>query len=226
MPTAPNAIALAVCSGVSALVRTDIRVASSHHFISCWKFLNFSVFFAASSPSIRPATISDGAVLTLAGVDLAGRAVDRHPVAFLERLAVDRDRARLVVDFDRRRAADAHLAHLPRDERGVRRHAAARGEDAFGGDHAAQIFGRRLDADEQHLLALLRRGHGAIGVEVDLAGRGAGTGRQAGRDHLRLRHLRDVEHRREQLLELVGRDCASPPSSSRSASPCACRSRT
>ena len=35
-----------------------------HHFISCWKFLNFSVFFAASSPSIRPATISDGAVLT------------------------------------------------------------------------------------------------------------------------------------------------------------------
>jgi hypothetical protein len=64
IPTAPNATALAVCSGVSALVRTTMRVASEHHFISCWKFLNFSVFLAASSPSINPATISDGAVLT------------------------------------------------------------------------------------------------------------------------------------------------------------------
>ena len=98
-----------------------------------------------------------GRGLDLAGVDLADRAVDRHPVAFLERLAVDRDRPRLVVDFDRRGAAHADLAHLPGDERRVRRHAAARGEDAFGRDHAAQIFGRRLDADEQHLLALVGR---------------------------------------------------------------------
>ena len=64
MPDAPNAIAFAVCSGVSALVRTSILVASSHHFISCWKFRNFSVFLAARSSWIRPATISDGAVLT------------------------------------------------------------------------------------------------------------------------------------------------------------------
>ena len=64
MPCAPNAIAFAACSGVSALVRTPSRVAWSHHFISCWKFLNFSVFFAASSLSINPATISDGAVFT------------------------------------------------------------------------------------------------------------------------------------------------------------------
>ena len=34
MPTAPNAMAFCVCSGVSALVRTDIRVAWEHHFIS------------------------------------------------------------------------------------------------------------------------------------------------------------------------------------------------
>ena len=64
MPTAPNAIAFSVCSGVSALVRTDIRVACAHHFISCWKLWNFSVALAASSPSTRPATISDGAVFT------------------------------------------------------------------------------------------------------------------------------------------------------------------
>ena len=65
MPTAPNATAFSVCSGVSALVRTLMRVASEHHFISCWKFLNFSVALAAALPSMRPATISDGAVFTL-----------------------------------------------------------------------------------------------------------------------------------------------------------------
>jgi hypothetical protein len=64
MPTAPNATAFSVCSGVSALVRTTMRVAAEHHFISCWKFLNFSVCCAAWSPLIRPATISDGAVFT------------------------------------------------------------------------------------------------------------------------------------------------------------------
>ena len=91
----------------------------------------------------------------------------------------------------------------------MRGHAAARGEDAFGGDHAAQIFGRRLDADEQHLLALLGRRHGAVGVEIDLAGGGA-RARRAGRwrSTLAFFDLGDVEDRREELLELIGRDCA------------------
>ena len=39
-------------------------VALAHHFISCWKLLNFSVFFAASSPSSSPRRFRDGAVLT------------------------------------------------------------------------------------------------------------------------------------------------------------------
>jgi hypothetical protein len=39
MPTAPNATALAVCSGVSALVRTESRVAFAHQSMSFWKFL-------------------------------------------------------------------------------------------------------------------------------------------------------------------------------------------
>ena len=59
-----------------------------------------------------------------------------------------------VVDLQRAGAADADLAHLAGDERGVRADAALGGEDAFGGDHAAQVFGRGLIADEQHLLAL------------------------------------------------------------------------
>ena len=113
MPTAPNATALAACSGVSALVRTLMRVASEHHFISCWKFLNFSVCLAAFVAVDQAGDDLRRRGLDLAGVDLADRPVDRHPVAFLERLAVDRHRARLVVDFDRRGAADADLAHLP-----------------------------------------------------------------------------------------------------------------
>ena len=38
MPMAPNATALAVCSGVSALVRTASRVALAHQSISFLKF--------------------------------------------------------------------------------------------------------------------------------------------------------------------------------------------
>ena len=184
MPTAPNAIAFCVCSGVSALVRTLMRVACSHHFISCWKLLNFSVFFAASSPSSSPATISDGAVLTWPAKTLpAVPSIDIQSPS-LNVLAVDGHRARVIVHFHRGRAADADLAHLPGHERRVRRHAAAGGENAFGGNHAAEIFRRRLDAHEQHRLALVRRGHRAIGVEIDPAGRRARTGRQTGGDRL------------------------------------------
>ena len=88
----------------------------------------------------------------------------------------------VVIDLQRGRAADADLAHLPGDERRVRTDAAARGEDAFGGDHAAQIFRRGFVADEQNLFALLGGRDGAIGVEINLAGRRAGTGGQTGGD--------------------------------------------
>ena len=76
-------------------------------------------------------------------------------------------------------AADADLAHLAGNERGVRGDAAAGGEDALGGDHAAKIFRRGLDADEQHSFALGGGGGGAVGIEIDAAGRGAGTGGKA-----------------------------------------------
>ena len=93
--------------------------ASEHHFISCWKFLNFSVFLAASFPSISPATISRGRRLHLAGVDFPGRAVDRDPVAFLERLPFDLHRARLVVDLLSRRRRTR--TPCPSDARPTRR---------------------------------------------------------------------------------------------------------
>ena len=60
-----------------------------------------------------------------------------------------------VIDLQRAGAANADFAHLAGDERGVRADAASRGQDAFGGDHAAQIFGRGFDADEQDFFAFV-----------------------------------------------------------------------
>ena len=141
----------------------------------------------------------------LAGVNGAGGAVDGEKIAFLEGLAIHGDGLLRVIDLQRRRAADADLAHLPGDERGVRRDAAFRGEDAFRGDHAAQIFRARFVAHEQNLFALLLRCGGAIGVQIDPAGRGAGTSGETAGDRSCLLHFRDVKDRREQLVELIGR---------------------
>ncbi len=226
MPTAPNAMRvprLLGRVGVGAHVHARRLVAPLHQLLEVLELLGLlrglvAVDQAGDDLGRRG--------LDLAGVDLAGRAVDRHPVAFLERLAGHRHRARLVVHFHRRGAADADLAHLARHQRGVRRHAAARGEDAFGRDHAAQIFGRRLDAHEQHLLALLRGRDRAVGVQVDLPGRGARAGGQAGGDHRRPSRPRRCRTPAPAAVRAGRPGCASPPSSSRSASPSACRSRT
>ena len=82
-------------------------------------------------------------------------------------------RPRVHVDLERLAAGDARLAHPARDDGGVRRHAAVRGEHALRLDHAVDVVGRRLPADEDHrlagLAALLRR----VGVEDDRAARRA-----------------------------------------------------
>jgi len=131
-------------------------------------------------------------------------AVDREEVAFLIRLARCGDGLGLVVDLQGRSAANANLAHLPRDQRGVRGDAALGGKDALGGDHAAEVFRRGFVADEQDFLTLLRGRGGAVGVEVDFARGRAGTGGQTTGDGLGLLYLRHVEDRREELVELVG----------------------
>ncbi len=137
-------------------------------------------------------------------VHLARGAVDRHEVAFFERLPVDGHLARLVVDLHGGGAADADLPHLPRDERGVRGDAAARRQDALRRNHAAQVFGRGLQSNEQDRLSLFGGGDGALGVQVDLSRGGARSRGQPRRNRLRLLGFRCIEHRRQQLLELIG----------------------
>ena len=56
-----------------------------------------------------------------------------------------------VVDAQRAGAGDAGLAHAARDHGGVRGHAAAGGEDAFGRVHAVDVLGRGLDPHQDDL---------------------------------------------------------------------------
>ncbi len=90
-------------------------------------------------------------------VDLAGGAVEADLVAFLE---ADIGQVRTgglvrVVDDELRAAGDARLADLAGDDGGVGGRAAAGGQDALGDGHAVEVVGRRLDPDEDDLLAAL-----------------------------------------------------------------------
>ena len=64
--------------------------------------------------------------------------------------ARSRDRHLLVRVVDEQRPATRHagFAHLPRDDRRVRGHAAARREEPLRGLHAANVLGRSFDADQ------------------------------------------------------------------------------
>ena len=142
----------------------------------------------------------------LAGVDFARSAVDREEVAFLVGAAVDGHGLGGVIDLQRGGSANAHFAHLAGDQRGVRADPALGGENAFGSDHAPQIFGRGFVADQQNLFALLGCLHGTVGVHVHPARGSAGAGGKTLRDDLRAGHRFAVENRGQNLLELVGRD--------------------
>ncbi len=171
--------------GVGAHMRARARL--SAHFMSlCELLIGRGSSSRRAMSSTRTCDDFRRRGLDFAGIDFAGRAVDRDVIAFLEGLRRRRHHVRsVVIDLHVRRAADADLAHLPRDERRVRGDAAARGQDAFGRDHAAQVFGRSLDARPATLFRRLpRRRTASSALRYDLAGSGAGTGRQTAGDDL------------------------------------------
>ena len=110
----------------------------------------------------------------------------------LEDLAADLDRLGFVVDVEGFAADDAALAPAAGDDGRVGGLAAGRGEDALGGEHAADVLGAGLAADEDDLDALLRLLFGVGGVEAELAGGGAGDGVDA-RGDLELLELRAAD---------------------------------
>ena len=88
--------------------------------------------------------------------------------------------ARPVVDAERAGARDAGLAHAARHHRGVRGHAAPRGQNAFGGMHAVNIFRAGFDPDQDDPAVHRLQPLGLVGIEDDFAGGRARRGR-AGR---------------------------------------------
>ena len=159
-------------------------------------------------------------------VDLAGEAVDRDVFACFQLSARCRNRSGLVVYREFAGTGDAGQAHSAGDDRRVRGHSAARGEDAFRDGHSADVLRRRLDAAEDDATVLLDEclafvlreffgiGFdlgcdllGLVGVEDQNAGRAAGRGGQAVRDDLAvvfgLLLIIRIEDRREELVQLV-----------------------
>lgn len=136
----------------------------------------------------------------LTQVHLAGGAVDGDDVALFDDLTADRHPTALGVDLEVLGAADTGLAHAAGDDGGVRGLAAARGQDALGGDHAVQVVGVGLAADQDDLLAGTGPLDGRVRVEDGLAdGRTRGGG-DAAAEQLGLGVL--VEAREHQLGQL------------------------
>ena len=96
---------------------------------------------AALAAGLAPIVcVGESSETRAAGEHLAKRAVDGDDVAGLEGAPADAHRAPAVVDADGAAAGDTGLAHAARDHRCMRGHAAARGEDAFRGVHAVDVF--------------------------------------------------------------------------------------
>jgi hypothetical protein len=112
----------------------------------------------------------------------------------------------VVVDLDPGRAAYAHFAHLPRNQGRVRRHAAARGENPFSGDHAAQIFRRRFDAGEHDFFSVIHTRDSLFRAEHDMAARRARSSSQTGPNFLRVLYCLAIKNWRQEMRERIGRN--------------------
>ena len=141
-----------------------------------------------------------------AGVDRAGRTVQRNRVPLPQDHVADAERSRGVVDGHFGGPADAHLAQLTGHQGGVRGHATARRQDPFGSQHSLQVVGTGLGAAQDHALAPLGRRIGALGRKGDATRGGTGTCRQATCDLVGAGKRIGVEHRRKQRVDRVGRD--------------------
>ena len=118
---------------------------------------------------------------------------------------------RAVVDDQLGAAGDARLADLAGDDRGVRRGAAAGGQDALGHGHPVEVVGRGLDPDEDDLLAAADPLDRDVGVEHGLADRGAGRRVQALCDPLRALTGAGIELGAQELVDLGRSRSGRPP---------------
>ena len=103
-------------------------------------------------------------------------------------------------------AANAGRTHAAGDNGGMARLATVAGQDALGGDHALQVVGVGLPANQNDFMPLGGTCNGVIAREHDLAHGGTGAGVQTAGQRLVL--LGGVELRVQELVELCGVDAA------------------
>src|SRR5690606_40858029 len=96
---------------------------------------------------------------------LAGAAVQRDPVAFLDDMLADGALTGLFVDLDGAGARYAALAHASSHDGRVRGLAATGGEDSLRSVHPADVLRRGLQTDEDHVFAASGPFFGVVGVE-------------------------------------------------------------
>ncbi len=122
--------------GVSALVRT------------------FKVRTASAQPiRVLKSPVSSGwRILTSPFVNLAGGAIDGDDLAAPDRDAAAGHLALGDVDLERARAGNAGPPHAARHNGRMAGHAAARGQNAFCGVHAVNVFRAGFGAHQDHVM--------------------------------------------------------------------------
>ena len=147
----------------------------------------------------------------LAGVDVAGAAVEGDPVALREAVAVDLKDLVGVADADIvviAAAGDAAGAHAAGDNGRMAGHAAAHGQDALRDLHAHDVLGAGLETDEHDLRhGLVLDGFlSLLGGENDLTAGGAGGRGKTLADGVGALERLGVKLRVQQGIELLGLD--------------------
>ena len=134
--------------------------------------------------------------------------VDGDDVALVQHAIATLDTHDLLgrVDMEALDTADAGRAHAAGDNGGVARLATVARQDALGGNHALQVVGVGLPADQDDLVALGGTRDSVIAREHDLAHGGTGAGVEAASQSLVL--LGGIELRVQELVELRGIDAA------------------
>ena len=230
MPVAPNASALAVCSGLSALVRT-CHLASPGRTTSSAGRTSGTWRFEARIQRLVDQHLHD---FRRGGLELARRrrcrscrrSTGKSPS--LNVLAVDRAPSWPRSRPARSAAPQTHTLPICRATRAACDETPPRAvKDSLGGDHAAQILGAGLDrGPAAPSRRVFRRLDGPVGVEINLARRRPGAGRQAGGDHLRRSSRPHRDRKSGPAPGPAGRPGrGSRPSASRSAFPSPSRSR-
>jgi hypothetical protein len=184
-----GAEARAVCAssgrfGIGAHLHAADPVGPAHQRAEIAAQFGLSIFTAPEPPRrLAPSMVMMSPSLTFAGADA--------------------DLAALLSICKAARARDAGAAHAARDDGGVAGHAAARRHDALGGVHAVNVFGRRLDADEDHASPRSAASFSASSASNTILPRPrrAMAGRPLVEDIAR--RLR-VERRMQQLVERAG----------------------